>query len=99
MLQKLHVNNFNWVADICQSQFTKYFIENCSKESDKGYFLEVGVKYLENLHNLHNDLLFLEPKLEPNHHTTNFFSKNLSAIETKKTHTHILMNKPVYLGL
>ena len=33
---------------------------------------------------------------EPNH-TTRLFSKNLLAIETRKT--QILMNKPVYLGL
>ena len=35
--------------------------------------------------------------LEPNYHTTNFFTENLLAIEMKKT--QILMNKPVYLGL
>ena len=33
---------------------------------------------------------------KPNHHTTNFFTENLT-IEMKKT--EILMNKPVYLGL
>ena len=35
--------------------------------------------------------------LEPNHHTTKFFTEHLLAIEMKKT--EILMNKPVYLGL
>ena len=35
--------------------------------------------------------------LEPNYHTTKFFTENLLAIEMKKT--QILMNKPVYLGL
>ena len=35
--------------------------------------------------------------LEPNYHTTKFFTENLLAIEMKKT--AILMNKPVYLGL
>ena len=34
---------------------------------------------------------------EPNYHTTKFFTKNLLAIELKKT--QITMNKPVYLGL
>ena len=34
---------------------------------------------------------------EANYDTTKFFTKNLLAIETKKT--QILMNKPVYLGL
>ena len=34
---------------------------------------------------------------EPNYHITNFFIKNLSAMEMKKT--EILMNRPVCLGL
>ena len=34
---------------------------------------------------------------EPNYHTANFFTENLSAIEKRKT--QILMKKPVYLGL
>ena len=33
---------------------------------------------------------------EPNYHTTKWFSKNLVAIEMKKT--KVKMNKPVYLG-
>ena len=35
--------------------------------------------------------------LEPNYHTTKFFTGNLLAIEIRKT--EILMNKPIYLGL
>ena len=35
--------------------------------------------------------------LEPNYHATKKFSKNLLAIEMKKT--QILMNKPIYLVL
>ena len=35
--------------------------------------------------------------LEPNYHTTKFFTENLSAIEMRKT--EILMNIPGYLGL
>ena len=33
----------------------------------------------------------------PNYHTTTFFTKNLLAIEIKKT--QVVMNNPVYLGL
>ena len=33
----------------------------------------------------------------PNYHTTKFFTKNLLAIEIKKT--QVVMNNPVYLGL
>ena len=57
MSQKLPVNNFEWIRDT--SQFNKDLIENYNKESDEGYFLDVGVQYLENLHELHNDLPFL----------------------------------------
>ena len=34
---------------------------------------------------------------EPNYHTTKYFSKNLLAIEIKKT--KVKMNKPVYLRM
>ena len=46
MLQKLPVNNFEWVKDI--SQFNEDVIKNCNEESDKGYFLEVDVQYIKN---------------------------------------------------
>ena len=45
MSQKLPVNNFEWMKDT--SQF------------DEGYFLEVDVEYLEQLHELHYDLTYL----------------------------------------
>ena len=51
MLQKLPVNNFEWVKDT--SQFHKDFIKNYNEESDAGYFLKVDVQCSENLHNLH----------------------------------------------
>ena len=57
MLQKLPVNNFEWMEDT--SQFNENFIKNYSEEGDEGYFFEVDVQYLEKLHELHKDLLFL----------------------------------------
>ena len=57
MLQKLPVNNFEWMEDT--SQFNEDFIKNYSEEGDEGYFFEVDVQYLEKLHELHKDLLFL----------------------------------------
>ena len=39
MLQKLPVNNFEWIEDT--SQFNEDFSQNCNKENDEGYFLEV----------------------------------------------------------
>ena len=63
MLQKLPVNNFEWIKDT--SQFNEDFIKNYNEESDEGYFLEVDVQYLEKLHELHNNLLLLpEPDFE-----------------------------------
>ena len=46
-----------WVEKI--SEFNKEFIKSYSGECDEGYFLEVDVQYLENLHKLGSDLLFL----------------------------------------
>ena len=45
MLQKLPVNNFEWIKDT--SQFNEDFIKNYNKESDEGYFLEVDVNILK----------------------------------------------------
>ena len=52
----------------------------------------------------HRDIKFVTTErrrnylvLEPNYHTTKFFTENVLVIERKKTEK--LMNKPVYLGL
>ena len=55
--QKLPVNGFEWVEDL--SQFKEVFIKNHDENSDKGYFLEVDVKYPKNLFNFHRDLPIL----------------------------------------
>ena len=57
MSRKLPVNNFEWMKDT--SKFNEDFIKNYNAESDKGYFLEVDVQYVEKLHELDNDLPFL----------------------------------------
>ena len=56
-MQKLIVNNFEWIKDT--SQFNEDFIKNYNEESDEGYFLEDEAQCLEKLHELHNDLPFL----------------------------------------
>ena len=61
MLQKLPVNKFQWIKDT--SQFEE-LIKNYNEESDKEYFLEVDIQYLEKLHELHNDLRFLPESME-----------------------------------
>ena len=41
------------------SEFNADFIKNYDENSDKGYFLEIGVEYSKNLFNSHKDLPFL----------------------------------------
>ena len=62
MSQKLPVNNFEWIKDT--SQINEDIIKSYNKDSDKGYFLEVDVQYLEKLRKLHNDLPFLPERMK-----------------------------------
>ena len=62
MLQKLPVNNFEWIKDT--SQFIEDFIKNYNEESDEGYLLEADLQYLEKLHELHNYLPFLPKRMK-----------------------------------
>ena len=55
MLQKLPVNNFEWIKDT----FNEDFLKSYNEEIDKGYFMEVKVQYPEKVYKLQNDLLFL----------------------------------------
>ena len=48
MFHKLPVNNFKWIEDT--SQFNEDFVKNYNEESEKRYFLEVNVQYLEKLY-------------------------------------------------
>ena len=62
MSQKVPVSDFKWKKNM--SEFTEEFITNYDKDSDKGYILEVGVKYPKNLHALHEDLPFLPERVK-----------------------------------
>ena len=46
------------------SKSTEEFIKNYDEDSDKGYILEVDVKYPKNLHGLHEDLPFLPERIK-----------------------------------
>ena len=46
------------------SEFNEEFIKNYDEDSDRGYILEVDVKYPENLHGLHEDLPFLPARMK-----------------------------------
>ena len=45
-------------------KFNEKFRKNYDEDSDKGYILEVDVKYPINLHGLHEDLPFLTERME-----------------------------------
>ena len=62
MSQKLQENNLEWIKDA--SQFNEYFIKKYNETSDEGYFLEVDFQYIEKLHELHNDLPFLQERMK-----------------------------------
>ena len=56
-------------------KFTKCYDE----DSNKGYIFEVGVEYPENLHDLHNDLLFMPERMKVNN-CNNKKQKNENAL-------------------
>ena len=76
MLQKLPVNDFEWMEET--SEFNEDIIKIYNEESDEGYFLEVDVRYPPKRYDLHNDLPFLpeRKKLEKAEKlVTNFHDK------------------------
>ena len=62
MLQKLAVNNFEWIEDT--SQLNEDFIKSYNEENHEAYFLEIDVEYPEKLLKLHNGLPFLPERMK-----------------------------------
>ena len=62
MSQKLPLNHFKWVEHT--SEINEEFIKNYDENNDKGYILEVDVKYPKKLHDLHSDLPFLPERMK-----------------------------------
>ena len=60
--QKLPVSGFKWKENMLK--FNEEFIKNYEEDSDKGYILEVHVKYPKSLHDLHSDLPFLPKRMK-----------------------------------
>ena len=63
MSKKLLVNGFKWIDN---NEINEEFIKNYNENNNKGYILEVDVRYLERLHELHSDLPFLPERMEIN---------------------------------
>ena len=61
-VSKITKNNVKWVEDT--SRINEEFIKNYNENSNKGYILEIDVKYPTKLHNLHSDLPFLPRRIE-----------------------------------
>ena len=72
MSKKLPVNGFKWFdtsetsAFACSNKIYEDFIKNYNENNDKGYILEVDVKYPKRLHELHSDSPFLSERMEVN---------------------------------
>ena len=62
MSQKLQVSGFKWINDITETD--EKLIKNYDEDSDKGYILEVDVKYPRKLQDLHSDLPFLPKRMK-----------------------------------
>ena len=62
MSQKLPPNDFKWIEDT--SKINEEFFKNYDENNDKGYILEVDVKYPKKLHDIHSDLPFLPKRMK-----------------------------------
>ena len=80
-------------------KFHEDFIKNYNEDIDKGYILELDIKYLKRIHNLHFDLPFLPERMEINKWNKlvyNLYDKNNYAVHTrmlKKALNHGLVLK------
>ena len=68
MSKKLPVNGFKWTDnnEMAGPVINEDFIKKYDENNDKGYILEVDVKYPKKLHELHSDLPFLSERMEVN---------------------------------
>ena len=64
--KKLPVNGFKWVNNSETAEHVKNeeFIKNYNENDNKGYILEVDIKYPKRLHELHSDLPFLPERMK-----------------------------------
>ena len=95
MSQKLPAGEFKWVDP---SQLTSNKIDSHVNCGSKGYLLEVDVRYPKELHDLHNDLLFMckkmkikkVEKLVPNLHDKKNYVIHIRVLDQALRHRLIL---------
>ena len=56
----------NGLIKEASNKINEDFIKNCDENNNKGYILEVDVKYPKRLHELHSNLPFLSERMEVN---------------------------------
>ena len=66
MSKKLPVNGFKWIDnnETAEHVINEEFIKNYNENDNKGYILEVDVKYPKRLQELHSDLPFLSERMK-----------------------------------
>ena len=88
MSKKVPINGFKWLDG---NKINEDFIKNYNENNDKGYILEVGVKYPKRLHELHSDLPFLSERMEVNkckNLVCNLFNKIKYVVHTNALKKH-----------
>ena len=63
-LKTLTVDDLKWKKEILICN--EVFLKSCDEDSDKGYILELDIKYPKYLHDLHNNLPFLPETMKIN---------------------------------
>ena len=103
MSKKLLVNGFKWLhTSETSNKINEYFIKNYDENNDKGYILEVDVKYPKRLHELHGDLPSLSERMEVNKCkklVCNLFNKKKYVVHTnalKQALNHGLKLKKIH---
>ena len=66
MSKKLPVNGFKWIdnSETAELVINEEFIKNYNENDNKGYILDVYIKYPKRLHELHSDLPFLSERMK-----------------------------------
>ena len=62
--KKLPVKGFRWLDSDKINETNEEFIKNYNENDNKGYIIEVDVRYPKRLHELHSDLPFLPERMK-----------------------------------